>query len=164
MSASQAAATRHDWTRQQVLALFNQPFNDLLFQAQTVHRQHFDPNRVQVSTLLSIKTGACPDDCKYCPQSVRYDTGLEREQLMEIERVIEEAKKARELGSTRFRMRAAWRSPMKKDLESVLERVTGVTPLGIETCTTLGMLTPEQAQSLAAAALDSYNHYLDTTP
>lgn len=164
MSASQAVVTRHDWTRQQVLALFNQPFNDLLFQAQTVHRQHFDPNRVQVSTLLSIKTGACPEDCKYCPQSVRYDTGLEREQLMEIERVIEEAKKARELGSTRFCMGAAWRSPKKKDMQYVLEMVKGVKSLGMETCMTLGMLTPEQAQSLADAGLDYYNHNLDTSP
>lgn len=164
MSASQAVVTRHDWTRQQVLALFNQPFNDLLFQAQAVHRQHFDPNRVQVSTLLSIKTGACPEDCKYCPQSVRYDTGLEREQLMEIERVIEEAKKAREFGSTRFCMGAAWRSPKKKDMQYVLEMVKGVKSLGMETCMTLGMLNADQAHALADAGLDYYNHNLDTSP
>lgn len=164
MSASQAATLRHDWTRQQVLALFNLPFNDLLFQAQAVHRQHFDPNRVQVSTLLSIKTGACPEDCKYCPQSVRYDTGLEREQLMELERVIDEAKKAREMGSTRFCMGAAWRSPKKKDMQYVLEMVKGVKSLGMETCMTLGMLNTEQAQALADAGLDYYNHNLDTSP
>src|SRR5690554_2055199 len=152
------------WPREQIKALFDLPFNDLLFQAQSVHRQHFKPNEVQVSTLLSIKTGACPEDCKYCPQSVRYDTGLEREQLMEIDRVIEEAKKAREMGSTRFCMGAAWRSPKKKDMQYVLEMVKGVKSLGMETCMTLGMLSTEQAQSLADAGLDYYNHNLDTSP
>jgi biotin synthase len=159
-----AAALRHDWTRAEVEALFALPFNDLLFRAATVHRQHFDPNRVQVSTLLSIKTGACPEDCKYCPQSNRYDTGLEPEKLMEVQKVIEEAKAARAQGSTRFCMGAAWRSPKKKDMPYVTAMVRGVKELGLETCMTLGMLTTEQAQQLAGAGLDYYNHNLDTSP
>lgn len=164
MSASQATAIRHDWTREEVLALFNQPFNDLLFQAQVTHRQHFNPNEVQLSTLLSIKTGACPEDCKYCPQSARYDTGLEKEKLMAVEQVIEEAKAAKETGATRFCMGAAWRSPKDKDLPYVAEMVREVKALGMETCMTLGMLKEEQAQMLADAGLDYYNHNLDTSP
>lgn len=164
MPASQVSDTRHDWTREEVLALFRQPFNDLLFQAQVVHRQHFNPNEVQLSTLLSIKTGACPEDCKYCPQSARYDTGLEKEQLMAVEQVIEEAKAAKATGATRFCMGAAWRSPKDRDLPAVAEMVREVKALGMETCMTLGMLKAEQAQMLADAGLDYYNHNLDTSP
>lgn len=158
------AGVRHDWTRKEILALFNLPFNDLMFQAQTVHRQNFDANTVQVSTLCSIKTGACPEDCAYCPQSARYDTGLEREKLMAVEKVIEEAKAARASGATRFCMGAAWRSPKGKDMGYVTDMVKGVKELGLETCMTLGMLTSEQAEQLAGAGLDYYNHNLDTSP
>lgn len=159
-----SSAPRHDWTRAEVLALFEQPFNDLLFQAQTVHRQYFEPNTVQVSTLCSIKTGACPEDCAYCPQSARYDTGLEREKLMAVEKVIEEARAAKASGATRFCMGAAWRSPKAKDMEYVTHMVQGVKALGMETCMTLGMLDSQQAQQLSAAGLDYYNHNLDTSP
>jgi biotin synthase len=155
---------RHDWSRAEIEALFALPFNDLLFRAASVHRQHFDPNAVQVSTLLSIKTGACPEDCKYCPQSNRYDTGLEPEKLMEVQKVIEEARAAKEQGSTRFCMGAAWRSPKKKDMPYVTAMVRGVKDLGLETCMTLGMLSEEQANELAEAGLDYYNHNLDTSP
>ena len=164
MSASHQQNIRHDWSRDQVLNLFKLPFNDLLFQAQVVHRAHFNPNEVQLSTLLSIKTGACPEDCKYCPQSVRYDTGLEREKLMEVEKVVEQAKLAKESGASRFCMGAAWRSPKARDLRVVTEMVKGVKALGMETCMTLGMLTDEQAKELADAGLDYYNHNLDTSP
>lgn len=157
-------ALRHDWMRDEVAALFVLPFNDLLFQAQTVHRQHFNPNHVQVSTLCSIKTGACPEDCKYCPQSARYDTGLEREKLMKVDAVIEEAKAAKASGATRFCMGAAWRSPKNKDLPYVIEMVKGVKSLGLETCMTLGMLDDQQSKTLAEAGLDYYNHNLDTSP
>ena len=155
---------RHDWSRSEVEALFALPFADLMFRAQTVHRRFFDPNEVQVSTLLSIKTGTCPEDCKYCPQSVRYDTGLEAEQLMEVERVLESARAARETGSTRFCMGAAWRSPKDRDLGVITAMVRGVKELGMETCMTLGMLEPHQAQALAQAGLDYYNHNIDTSP
>ncbi|MCV6605789.1 MAG: biotin synthase BioB, partial [Porticoccaceae bacterium] len=144
--------------------MFKLPFNDLLFQAQVVHRAHFNPNEVQLSTLLSIKTGACPEDCKYCPQSVRYDTGLEREKLMAVETVIEQARLAKASGASRFCMGAAWRSPKAKDLSVVTEMVKGVKALGMETCMTLGMLTDDQARELAGAGLDYYNHNLDTSP
>lgn len=164
MGATAAAAIRHDWSRKEILDLFDLPFNDLLFKAQTVHRQYFDPNAVQVSTLLSIKTGKCPEDCAYCPQSNRYDTGLEYEDLMEVQAVIEQAKKARDIGSTRFCMGAAWRSPKDRDMAKVTAMVKGVKELGLETCMTLGMLTDNQAQSLAEAGLDYYNHNLDTSP
>ena len=157
-------AIRHDWTRAEALALFALPFNELLFRAQTVHRQHFDPNTVQVSTLLSIKTGACPEDCKYCPQSARYDTGLEREKLFELEAVVERARAARAQGATRFCMGAAWRSPHDRDLPAVLDMVRAVKALGLETCMTLGMLSETQSQALAGAGLDYYNHNLDTSP
>lgn len=155
---------RHDWTLEEVNALYNMPFNDLMFKAQTVHRTHFDPNYVQVSTLLSIKTGACPEDCKYCPQSARYDTGLEKERLMEIEKVIQRAKEARATGSTRFCMGAAWRNPRERDMPYVVDMVKQVKSLGLETCMTLGMLTREQAIALKQAGLDYYNHNLDTSP
>ncbi len=154
---------RHDWTVDEIEALFNLPFNDLMFQAQTIHRQHFDPNEVQVSTLLSIKTGACPEDCKYCPQSGRYNTGLAKEKLMEVQRVLEKAKQARDTGATRFCMGAAWKNPPVKDFPYVLEMVKGVKELGLETCMTLGKLTAEQTAELAEAGLDYYNHNLDTS-
>jgi biotin synthase len=162
--SSASPSTRHDWSRPEVEALFASPFADLLFHAQSVHREHFDPNTVQVSTLLSIKTGSCPEDCKYCPQSVRYDTGLDTQQLMEVERVIEAAEAARAAGSTRFCMGAAWRSPKDRDLGVVAAMVRGVKALGMETCMTLGMLSPEQAGALAEAGLDYYNHNIDTSP
>jgi biotin synthase len=155
---------RHDWSREEVEALFQQPFNNLLFQAQTMHRQYFDPNQVQVSTLLSIKTGACPEDCAYCPQSSRYETGLETEKLMEVEKVLAQARAARASGATRFCMGAAWRSPKPRDMPHVVAMVKGVRELGLESCMTLGMLTSEQAGELAEAGLDYYNHNLDTSP
>ena len=155
---------RNDWTTAEVEALFAMPFNDLLFKAQTVHRAHFDPNEVQVSTLLSIKTGACPEDCKYCPQSARYDTGLEKERLLEVEKVIERAKEAKAAGSTRFCMGAAWRNPKERDMPYVTKLISEVKKLGLETCMTLGMLSREQATALKQAGLDYYNHNLDTSP
>jgi len=158
------AEVRHDWTEQEVRALFELPMNDLLFQAQSVHRQHFNPNEVQVSTLLSIKTGSCPEDCKYCPQSAHYNTGLEKQRLMEVEAVLNKARQAKESGSTRFCMGAAWKHPTERDLPYVIEMVKGVKAMGLETCMTLGMLQESQAQQLAEAGLDYYNHNLDTSP
>ena len=157
---------RHDWTLEQVNELFAMPFNDLLFKAQCVHRENFDPNEVQVSTLLSIKTGACPEDCKYCPQSARYSTGLEKEQLLEVEKVLTRAKEAKEIGSTRFCMGAAWRNPRDRDMPYIIEMIKGVKGLGLETCMTLGMLTKEQAMSLKEAGLDplSITLHLESTP
>lgn len=155
---------RHDWQRQQIEALFALPMNDLLFQAQSIHRHVFDPNEVQVSRLLSIKTGACPEDCKYCPQSARYDTGLEKERLMELELVLTEAKSAKAAGASRFCMGAAWRNPKERDMPYLTEIVKEVKALGMETCMTLGMLSSDQAQQLANAGLDYYNHNLDTSP
>lgn len=164
MNPDQTTTVRNDWTRDEVLNLFSLPFNDLLFQAQTVHRQHFDPNQVQLSTLLSIKTGSCPEDCKYCPQSASYDTGLEKEKLLDIETVIKEAKAAKASGASRFCMGAAWRVPRQKDMPKVMQMVREVKAMGLETCMTLGMLTEDQAQELAEAGLDYYNHNLDTSP
>jgi biotin synthase len=158
------ADIRTDWTLDEIEQLFSLPFNDLLFQAQTTHRQHFDPNQVQVSTLLSIKTGACAEDCAYCSQSAKYDTGLERERLLPLDEVISAAKAAREKGSTRFCMGAAWRNPTDKNLDKVIEMIGAVRDLGMETCVTLGMLTAPQAQRLRDAGLDYYNHNLDTSP
>ncbi|MDH5407512.1 MAG: biotin synthase BioB [Gammaproteobacteria bacterium] len=155
---------RYDWSADEIAALFSQPFNDLLFQAQTIHRQHFDPNQVQVSSLLSIKTGKCPEDCAYCPQSVRHDAELEVDPLMPLDEVLAAATKAKEMGSTRFCMGAAWRSPKDKDLIPVIKMVEGVKALGMETCLTLGMLTGSQTQKLKDAGLDYYNHNLDTSP
>lgn len=157
------AALRHDWTRVEVLDLFSKPFNDLLFTAQSIHRQFHDPNAVQISTLLSIKTGACPEDCKYCSQSGHYTTGLEKEKLLEVEKVVAEARAAQAKGATRFCMGAAWRSPQAKDMPYVLEMVRQIKALNLETCMTLGMLDAEQAQQLAQAGLDYYNHNLDTS-
>lgn len=161
---TEQANIRHDWTAQEVSALFALPMNDLLFQAQSIHRQHFNPNEVQVSTLLSIKTGACPEDCKYCPQSAHYNTGLERERLLEVEKVLEKAQQAKDQGSSRFCMGAAWKHPSDKDMPYVLEMVKGVRELGLETCMTLGMLDDKKADQLAEAGLDYYNHNLDTSP
>ncbi|NLD14937.1 MAG: biotin synthase BioB [Gammaproteobacteria bacterium] len=158
------AVTRHDWSLNEVLALFALPFNDLMFRAQQVHRQHFDANRVQVSTLLSIKTGACPEDCKYCPQSGHYNTGLDKQKLLEVQKVLEEAQRAKAQGSTRFCMGAAWKHPTAKDMPYVLEMVKGVKAMGLETCMTLGKLDRDQSQALAEAGLDYYNHNLDTSP
>ena len=155
---------RHNWSRDEVEALFALPFNDLLFEAHSLHRQYFDPNQVQVSTLLSIKTGACPEDCAYCPQSTRYDTGLEAEKLMEVEKVLEQARAASASGATRFCMGAAWRCPKPRDMPHVVAMVKGVREMGLETCMTLGMLTEQQADELAEAGLDYYNHNLDTSP
>jgi biotin synthase len=155
---------RHDWSTDEVAALLDLPFNDLLFRAQGVHRAHFDPNRIQVSALLSVKTGACPEDCGYCGQSAHHATGLERERLLGVEEVVAAARAARAEGATRFCMGAAWRSPSDRNLDRVIEMVEAVHALGLETCVTLGMLSGEQAERLKAAGLDYYNHNLDTSP
>jgi biotin synthase len=154
---------RNDWTVTEVQQLFSLPFMDLLFKAQQVHRRFQTPNSVQVSTLLSIKTGACPEDCAYCPQSLRHDTGLAEEELLELRAVVDKARAAKTAGATRFCMGAAYRSPKPKDLRKIVAMVREVKELGLETCATLGMLTPEQARELAAAGLDYYNHNLDTS-
>ncbi|PXX87781.1 biotin synthase BioB [Halomonas heilongjiangensis] len=164
MTLAASPVVRHDWTLDEIEALFALPFNDLLFRAQQVHRAHFDANAVQVSTLLSIKTGACPEDCKYCPQSGHYATGLGKEKLLEIEKVVEQARAAKEAGASRFCMGAAWKSPRERDLEVVLEMVGRVKALGLETCMTLGMVDTDQARRLSEAGLDYYNHNLDTSP
>jgi len=158
------AQPRHNWTIEEVNKLFALPFNDLMFKAQVAHREHFNPNEVQVSTLLSIKTGACPEDCKYCSQSARYKTDIDKERLMEVEKVLEAAQKAKEQGSTRFCMGAAWRNPKERDMPYVTEMVKGVKAMGLETCMTLGMLSKDQADTLQDAGLDYYNHNLDTSP
>ena len=155
---------RHDWSRAEILALFERPFNDLLFAAQQAHRAHFDPNAVQISTLLSIKTGACPEDCAYCPQSAHYKTELNIERLLPLDQVISEARAAKERGASRFCMGAAWRSPRDKDLEQVEAMIRGVKQLGLETCVTLGMLSAAQTTRLKESGLDYYNHNLDTSP
>ncbi|MEO5759834.1 MAG: biotin synthase BioB [Mesorhizobium sp.] len=151
------------WTLEQARALYDAPFNDLLFQAQTVHRQNFDPNKVQLSRLLSIKTGGCPEDCGYCSQSSHHETGLKASKLMEVRRVIAEATKARDAGATRYCMGAAWRNPKARDMDAVVAMVEGVKALGMETCMTLGMLDLDQAQQLKEAGLDYYNHNIDTS-
>jgi biotin synthase len=158
------AVIRHDWTREETLALFDLPFPELLHRASLVHRERFDPTEVQVSTLLSIKTGGCPEDCAYCPQSARYSTGLKAEKLMALDDVIAKAAAAKAAGATRFCMGAAWRSPKDKDVAEVAKMVGAVKAMGLETCATLGMLKPEQAASLKVAGLDYYNHNLDTAP
>jgi biotin synthase len=154
---------RNDWSLEEVQALFALPFMDVVLQAQQVHRRHHAPNTVQISTLLSIKTGACPEDCAYCPQSLRYDTGLESEELLELESVIERARAAKTAGATRFCMGAAYRSPKPKDLKKVIAMIREVKALGLETCATLGMVSGPQAHELKAAGLDYYNHNLDTS-
>ncbi len=155
---------RYDWGIDEIEALFELPFNDLIFRAQQAHRAHFDANEIQLSTLLSIKTGGCPEDCKYCPQSSRYDTGLEKELLMAKEEVLANARAAKEKGATRFCMGAAWREPKGRAFETVCDMVSEVRDMGMETCATLGMLTEKQAARLKEAGLDYYNHNLDTDP
>jgi biotin synthase len=155
---------RTDWTRDEIAALFDLPFNDLLFQAQTVHRQNFDPNAVQLSTLLSIKSGGCVEDCGYCSQSASHDTGLKATKLMDVRAVLQAAAQAKDNGSGRFCMGAAWRSPKDRDMPAIIEMVKGVRAMGMETCMTLGMLSQAQAAQLAEAGLDYYNHNIDTSP
>ena len=155
---------RHDWTRAEIGALFDLPFPELIFRAQSIHRQYFDPAEVQISTLLSIKTGGCPEDCAYCPQSARYDTGIHAEKLMAVDTVVAEARAAKSAGASRFCMGAAWRSPKDSDLARVCAMVEAVKGLGLETCATLGMLSAAQAQELKRSGLDYYNHNLDTSP
>jgi biotin synthase len=164
MQTAAPFAIRYDWTRAEVRALFALPFPDLMFQAQTVHRMHFDPRAVQISTLLSIKTGGCPEDCAYCPQSASYETGVTADKLMSRDAVLAQAQAAKDAGASRFCMGAAWRSPKDRDLDAVCAMVEGVKALGLETCATLGMLAPAQAERLKAAGLDYYNHNLDTSP
>jgi biotin synthase len=155
---------RNDWTREEVRALFALPFPELIFRAAQVHRDNFDPSEVQISTLLSIKTGGCPEDCAYCPQSAKFETGVKAEKLLDLEAVLAEARAAKAGGASRFCMGAAWRSPKDRDLEKVCDMVEGVKALGMETCVTLGMLTGEQAKRLKTSGLDYYNHNLDTSP
>ncbi|MBV9347426.1 MAG: biotin synthase BioB [Pseudolabrys sp.] len=158
------AGLRHDWTREEVRGLFALPFSELIFRAQQTHRVHFDPAEVQISTLLSIKTGGCPEDCAYCPQSAKYETGVKAEKLMALDAVLREAQAAKAGGASRFCMGAAWREPKDRDLEKVCAMVEGVKALGMETCVTLGMLTGDQARRLKQSGLDYYNHNLDTSP
>lgn len=158
------AEPRHDWSRAEVRALFDLPFPELLHRAGSVHRQHFDPAEVQVSTLLSIKTGGCPEDCGYCPQAARYHTGVEATKLMSTEAVLEKARQAKAAGASRFCMGAAWRSPKDRDIPKVAAMIAEVKALGLETCATLGMLSGDQARALREAGLDYYNHNLDTAP
>lgn len=164
VSQTPVAEPRHDWSRAEVRALFDLPFPELLHRAGTVHRQHFDPAEVQVSTLLSIKTGGCPEDCGYCPQAARYHTGVEATKLMSTEAVLEKARQAKAAGASRFCMGAAWRSPKDRDIPKVAAMISEVKALGLETCATLGMLSGEQARALREAGLDYYNHNLDTAP
>lgn len=160
----QAGQVRHDWSIEEVEALFEMPFSDLLFLAQKTHRDYFPANEVQLSQLLSIKTGGCPEDCSYCPQSARYDTGLEREKLLDVDTVLEGARQAKATGASRYCLGAAWRSPKDKDLDVVCEMVRGLKDLGMEACVTLGMLNENQAERLREAGLDYYNHNIDTSP
>jgi biotin synthase len=159
-----SGAVRQDWTRAEIEALFDLPFPDLIFHAQRIHREHFDPREVQISTLLSIKTGGCPEDCAYCPQSAQYHTGVKADKLMDVAAVVDEARAAKAAGARRFCMGAAWRSPKDRDLDQVCAMVEGVRALGLETCATLGMLTATQAARLKSAGLDYYNHNLDSSP
>jgi biotin synthase len=163
-SADMSGMVRHDWTREEVRALFALPFPELMFRAQSVHRRYFDPTEVQISTLLSIKTGGCPEDCAYCPQSANFDTSVNAEKLMALEAVIAEARAAKAAGASRFCMGAAWREPRDRDLDKVCAMVAGVKAIGLESCATLGMLTAAQARRLKVAGLDYYNHNLDTSP
>jgi biotin synthase len=164
VAATAEAPVRHDWTREELRALFDLPLSELIFRAQSIHRENFDPAAVQISTLLSIKTGGCPEDCAYCPQSAQYDAGVRAEKLMPLNAVLAEARAARDAGASRFCMGAAWRSPKDRDLAQVCDMVEGVKALGLETCATLGMLTAAQARELKAAGLDYYNHNLDSSP
>ena len=162
-AAPSAVEPRCNWTREEVEALFALPFNDLIFEAQNVHRQWFDANEVQKSTLLSIKTGGCPEDCNYCSQSAKFDTGLKATKLMDVEAVLQGAQRAKDAGASRYCMGAAWRSPKDRDMDAVCEMIKGVRAMGMETCMTLGMLTAEQAAKLKEAGLDFYNHNIDTS-
>jgi biotin synthase len=162
-TATTAPAAPAQWTSESAAAVYRQPFNDLLFQAQSVHRQHFDPNRVQLSRLLNIKTGGCPEDCGYCSQSSHHSTGLGASKLMDVEAIVAEARKARDGGATRYCMGAAWRNPKPRDMDAIVEIVGAVKALGMETCMTLGMLDREQADRLNEAGLDYYNHNVDTS-
>ena len=157
-------SVRHDWSKAETLELLQQPFNDLIFNAQQTHRLNFDPNKVQLSTLMNIKTGGCPEDCAYCPQSAHYKTGVGAEKIASVEEVVSQAKAAKNKGATRFCMGAAWRQPKKSDLEKVVPMVKAVKEMQLETCLTLGMLTLEQARTLKASGLDYYNHNIDTSP
>lgn len=159
-----STSLRHDYSREEILALFGLPFTELVFRAAAVHREHFDPTQIQTSTLLSIKTGGCPEDCGYCPQSARHGTGLKAQKLMDAQTVLEHARQAKAAGATRFCMGAAWRSPKDRDMHKLKQIISQVSALGLETCATLGMLSAEQAESLKAAGLDYYNHNLDTAP
>ncbi len=162
-AAESLDGARPQWSREDAQAIYDLPFNDLIFRAQTVHRENFDPNRVQLSRLLSIKTGGCPEDCGYCSQSSRHESGLKASKLMEVQRVLAEAKKAQDAGATRYCMGAAWRSPKERDMDAVVAMIEGVKDLGMETCMTLGMLDLGQAQRLKQAGLDYYNHNIDTS-
>jgi biotin synthase len=163
-SAVDTREARRPWSVEEVAALYELPFNDLVYRAQTVHRAHFEPNTIQLSTLLSIKTGGCPEDCGYCPQAARYHTSVQDEALLAVEEVVERARQAKAGGATRFCMGAAWRGPKQRDLDRVLDMVKAVRGLGMETCATLGMLRPGQAAQLKDAGLDYYNHNIDTAP
>ena len=156
--------TRHNWTKEETLVLLQQPFNDLVYTAQQIHRQNFDPNKVQLSTLMNIKTGGCPEDCAYCPQSAHYKAGVKAEKLATTEEVVAQAKEAKNKGATRFCMGAAWREPKDKDIKKVIPMVEAIKGMELETCLTLGMLSSEQAKSLKASGLDYYNHNIDTSP
>ncbi len=162
-TATPQSHLRRDWTREEAAAIYDAPFNDLLFRAQTVHRQNFDPNKVQMSRLLSIKTGGCPEDCSYCSQSARNGSSLSASKLMEVQRVLAEAKKAKDAGATRYCMGAAWRSPKDRDMDAVVAMVEGVKAMGMETCMTLGMLSDNDVFRLKGAGLDYYNHNVDTS-
>ena len=157
-------STKHDWTIAEIQAIYEQPLMDLLFNAQTIHRQHFDSHSLQASTLLSIKSGSCPEDCAYCPQSAHYKTNTEKHRLMDVASVTEKAKQAKENGASRFCMGAAWRNPPAREFPQIIEMVKAIKELGLETCMTLGKLSQEQAQQLAEAGLDFYNHNIDTSP
>ncbi len=164
MINAETPAIRHNWSKEEILGLLVKPFNDLMFEAQTVHRQNFKTNKIQLSTLMNIKTGACPEDCAYCPQSAHYDTGVKGEKMTSIADVIDHAQKAKDQGASRFCMGAAWRQPTDKNLKRVIDMIIAVKNLGMETCVTLGMLNQEQSKRLADAGLDYYNHNLDTSP
>ncbi len=164
LAGKAVGAVRHDWRHEELHALFALPFPDLIYEAQRVHRRHFDPVEVQISTLLSIKTGGCPEDCAYCPQSAKYPTGVDATKIMDLDAVLAAARAAKAAGASRFCMGAAWREPKDRDLEKVCAMVAGVKALGLETCATLGMLTQAQAQRLKSAGLDYYNHNIDTSP
>jgi len=164
LGSTYSQAPRHDWKVEEVLEIFSLPFNDLIFKAAEIHRQNHNPNAVQISTLLSIKTGSCPENCKYCPQSAHYNTGLQKESLMETSKILEAAKAAKEAGASRFCMGAAWRSLHDRDVEKICNIVDEVKKTGLETCMTLGMLTESQSKKLKEAGLDYYNHNIDSSP